>query len=125
MASPEHDHDHAAHEQPGREHAHGHPGHGEAGHIHDASCAVAHGSAEAPAEAKVLAAVFASPVARFLLRYGADAGYRPVLVEPDPDRARRAAGDGFELTGSLDGIAGATTDVVLTDHHRPELGIQL
>jgi xanthine dehydrogenase accessory factor len=99
--------------------------HGDAGHVHDASCAVAHGVVTAPAQDRVLAAVFASPVASFLLRYGADAGYRAVLVEPDPDRARNAAAEGFELAGSLESIAGATTDVVLTDHHRPELGVQL
>jgi xanthine/CO dehydrogenase XdhC/CoxF family maturation factor len=93
--------------------------------VHDASCAVAHGTVAAPLQDKVLVAVFASPVASYLLRYGADAGYRPVLVEPDPDRAKNAVAEGFELTGSLDGIAGATTDVVVTDHHRPELGVQL
>lgn len=78
-----------------------------------------------PAEDKVLAAVFATPVASYLLRYGADAGYRAVLVEPDPERAKTVTADGFELAASLDGIAADRTDVVVTDHHRPELGIQL
>src|SRR5215469_15321986 len=58
---------------------HGHHGdetHGHEDHVHDASCSVAHGTASGPAEAKVLAAVFASPVASYLLRYGSDAGYR-------------------------------------------------
>ena len=50
----------------------------------DPSCEVAHGTAPAPATAgRVLVAVFASPVAGFLLRYARDAGYRTVLVEPD------------------------------------------
>ena len=78
-----------------------------------------------PAEDKVLAAVFATPVASYLLRYGADAGYRAVLVEPDPERAKTVTADGFELAASLDGIAADRTDVVVTDHHRAELGIQL
>ncbi len=119
MASSEHDqHGH---------HPHGHDdGNGDhGGHVHDESCAVAHGAVPPPAAAKVLAAVFASPVASYLLRYGADAGYRVVLVEPDPERAKAADTDGIELTGSLDGIAGDSTDVVVTDHHRPELGAQL
>jgi xanthine dehydrogenase accessory factor len=93
--------------------------------VHDPSCEVAHGTAPAPAGDKVLAAVFASPVSSYLLRYAADAGYRPVLVEPEPERAKAALADGIELAESLDGIAGGGTDVVVTDHHRPELGVLL
>jgi xanthine dehydrogenase accessory factor len=117
------DHEHHGHEHHG--HGNAHPAHGEEGHVHDASCAMAHGDIPAPASDKVLAAVFASPVASYLLRYAADAGYRAVLVEPDPERAKTVTADGFELAGSLAGIAGAATDVVLTDHHRHELGEQL
>lgn len=104
------------------DHPHEHPGEG---HVHDASCAVAHGTVPAPAEDKVLAAVFATPVASYLLRYGADTGYRAVLVEPDPERAKTVTADGFEVATSLDGIVADGTDVVVTDHHRPELGVQL
>jgi len=108
-------------------HGHDHGGHEHASdeHVHDASCAVAHGTVPAPAEDKVLAAVFATPVASYLLRYGADAGYRAVLVEPDPERAKTVTANGFEVATSLDGIPADGTDVVVTDHHRPELGIQL
>jgi xanthine dehydrogenase accessory factor len=116
MASSEQDHSHDGHQ---------HPAHGHEGHVHDSSCEVAHGTAVAPAEEKIVAAVFATPVASYLLRYAADAGYRAVLVEPDPERAKAVSADGFELAGSLDGIPAAVTDVVLTDHHRPELGVQL
>jgi len=94
-------------------------------HVHDASCAVAHGTARGPAEDKVLVAVFASPVASYLLRYGADAGYRAVLVEPDPGRSQSLAPDGFDLAGSLADIEADSADVVVTDHHRPELGVLL
>jgi xanthine dehydrogenase accessory factor len=104
---------------------HGGQNHGHEDHVHDASCAVAHGTAGAPAENKVLVAVFASPVASYLLRYGADAGYRAVLVEPDPERSKSVAADGFELAESLDGIDPDNADVVVTDHHRPELGVLL
>jgi xanthine/CO dehydrogenase XdhC/CoxF family maturation factor len=121
MASSEHehgDHEHGHHE-------HGHHEHGEAGHVHDESCAVAHGTAPAPAVDKVLVAVFATPVASYLLRYGADAGYRPVLIEPDPERAKEATADGIELADGLEGLPADRIDLVVTDHHRPELGVQL
>jgi xanthine/CO dehydrogenase XdhC/CoxF family maturation factor len=94
-------------------------------HEHDPSCAVAHGHAEAPAEDKVLVAVFHTPVAGFLLRYASDAGYRAVLMEPDPDLASRAKAEGADLADSIDSFAPGTADVVLTDHHRDELGVQL
>jgi xanthine dehydrogenase accessory factor len=94
--------------------------------VHDDSCAVAHGgAAPVPAGAKVLAAVFATPVASFLLRYAADVGYRAILIEPDPDRAKAAATDGIELADAVDATMAAVADVVVTDHHRPELGTQL
>ncbi len=70
--------------------------------------------------------VFASPVAGFLLRYGGDAGYWTVLVEPDPERATAvgdlaAAAEDAVRRSYPDGRA----DVVVTDHHRPELGPML
>lgn len=103
-------------------------------------CAVAHGAAPAatttaassqagspagsPATDRTLVAVFASPVAAFLLRYGADAGFRGLLVEPDPDRAAGAAMWGFQALPQVpEDLEGA--DVVVTDHHRGELGAVL
>ena len=73
---------------------------------------------------RLLVAVFASPVSDFLLRYAADVGYRTVLVEPDAGRAAGRAADGTvrgfaELDAEL---AAGTADVVVTDHHRDELG---
>jgi xanthine dehydrogenase accessory factor len=94
-------------------------------HDHDPTCEVAHGQAEAPAGDKVLITVFASPVASYLLRYAGDAGFRAVLLEPDPARAAAASADGAELVASMDAFAPGTADVVVTDHHRDELGVQL
>ncbi len=93
----------------------------------DPACEVAHGHAPVPVPGreKVLVAVFATPVARFLMQYASDAGYRAVLVEPDPDRARAAKGEGAVLADGMDGFAPDTADVVVTDHHRPELGVVL
>jgi xanthine/CO dehydrogenase XdhC/CoxF family maturation factor len=91
----------------------------------DPACDIAHGAAPPPADEKVLVAVLASPVADFLLRYGADAGYRAVLAEPDPDRAQAAKAAGAVLADSTDGFPPGVADVVVTDHHRPELGAAL
>ena len=158
----------------------------------DPACDVAHGRAEVPASTRTLVAVFTSPVARFLLSYARDAGYRAVLLEPDaghtppgPDgepsapepsapgtsadqtsadetsadetsadetradrpsadgtradrpsadetsadgpggdgtRADRPSADGFTTAASLAGLADEATDIVVCDHHRPELG---
>ena len=87
----------------------------------DPACDVAHGTAPAPVVSRTLVAVFASPVAGYLLRYAADAGFRPVLVDPDPGRAHPDEA-GVAVASSLDGYLDHTTDVVVTDHHRPELG---
>ena len=65
---------------------------------------------------RVLVAVFASPVADVLLRWAPELGYRTVLLDPDP--ARGAPVTRFaEVEGDL-----ADADVVVTDHHRDELG---
>jgi xanthine dehydrogenase accessory factor len=95
----------------------------------DSACDVAHGTApaSAPGEAdqRVLVAVFASPVADFLLRYGHDLGYRTVLVEPELRRARHAAEAGVMVETAMLAYPAGSADVVVTDHHRPELGIML
>ncbi|MFI7341039.1 XdhC family protein [Streptomyces sp. NPDC050085] len=71
--------------------------------------AVAHGATPANRPERTLVAVFDSPVAAFLLRYAADAGFRTVLVDP---------AQGRPVPADLDD----TADIVVTDHHRPELG---
>jgi xanthine dehydrogenase accessory factor len=92
----------------------------------DPACEVAHGHTPEPDKAdKVLVAVFASAVAELLMRYAADAGYQAVLVEPDPDRAAAAKASGAVLVDGVDGWAAGAADVVVTDHHRAELGVQL
>jgi xanthine dehydrogenase accessory factor len=89
----------------------------------DPSCDVAHGTAEVPAvTGRVLVAVFASPVAGFLLRYARDAGYRPVLVEPDAERAKALLDAAAEVHDGVASHPDGPADVVVCDHHRPELG---
>ncbi len=113
-----HDHGHGAH-------AHGGPAHGEEGHVHDAACAVAHGTEPAPSLDRTLVAIFANPVSAYLLRYAADAGYRAVLVEPDTDLAKEAGESGIEVRTGIGSLPDDRSDVVVTDHHREELGVML
>jgi xanthine/CO dehydrogenase XdhC/CoxF family maturation factor len=78
----------------------------------------------APSGDRTLVAVFAGPVSGYLLRYAADAGYRALLVEPDPGRADAARMAGFPVLNAVpEDLDGA--DVVVTDHHRGELGVAL
>jgi xanthine dehydrogenase accessory factor len=70
---------------------------------------------------RTLVAVFASPVADLLLRYGRDLGYRTVLVEPERARVSDEAATAAEVLTRFPAL-GQDTDVVATDHHRAELG---
>ncbi|RBY74734.1 xanthine dehydrogenase [Geodermatophilus sp. TF02-6] len=82
----------------------------------DPTCGVAHGAPSAEVSGRALVAVFASPVAAVLLRWAPELGFRTVLLDPDPGR-------GGEVTGLAEvDLDLADADVVVTDHHRPELG---
>ena len=89
------------------------------------ACDVAHGAAPELTPGRVLVAVFASPVAELLLYYARDAGYRPVLVEPDADRAKVALDVVAAVEDRVRSHPDGPADVVVTDHHRPELGLVL
>jgi xanthine dehydrogenase accessory factor len=91
----------------------------------DPACAVARGEQAVDGEdGRTLVTVFASPVASFLLHFAHDLGYRTVLIEPDTERVddaiRRHADTIVEAADekSVD----TTADVVVTDHHRDDLG---
>ncbi|MPZ59767.1 MAG: xanthine dehydrogenase [Propionibacteriales bacterium] len=89
----------------------------------DPACALAHGD-RSDDEPRTVVAVFASPVAGYLLHFARDAGFRTVLVEPRPDEHDHGARSHADAV--LAGCDGAelneTADVVVCDHHRPELG---
>jgi xanthine dehydrogenase accessory factor len=72
---------------------------------------------------RLLVAVFASPVAEVLVRWGTELGFRTVLVEPGESaadvRADRIARGFADIE---DELTGGSADVVVTDHHRDELG---
>jgi xanthine dehydrogenase accessory factor len=74
-----------------------------------------------------LIAVFESPVSEMLFRFGVELGFRTVLVEPDPTRlagAPRPHGDTF-VSDLVAAAPDEYTDILLTDHHRPEIGALL
>jgi xanthine dehydrogenase accessory factor len=77
---------------------------------------------------RVLVAVYASPVAAALATIGRQLGYHVVLVEPDP-RLRNSASWAEQAVADLAGLDGepelAAADVVVTDHHRDDLGVHL
>ncbi|MFA9444948.1 XdhC family protein [Egicoccus sp. AB-alg6-2] len=90
----------------------------------DPACDVAHGDGDPePAERKVLVAVYANAVASYLLHWGRELGFRTVLLEPDPSRvtrAHRAGADEVSHDPARVEVTGA--DVVVTDHHRDDIG---
>ena len=94
-------------------------------HDEDPACSIASGRTEAPeASDRTLVAVFSSPVAAFLMHFAHDLGFRTVLLEPDAaavaDDVRRHADTVVEAPDEK--AIDATADVVLTDHHRDDLG---
>ncbi|HWG64837.1 MAG TPA: XdhC family protein [Streptosporangiaceae bacterium] len=92
----------------------------------DPACDVAHGHRADADTDRTLVAVFASPVAGYLLHFARDAGYRAVLAEPDPDRAHAATVPaGVLVTADAGKYLDETADLVVTDHHRPEIGVVL
>lgn len=94
-------------------------------HVEDPACGVAHGAPAPAIDTRTLIAVFASPVAEFLLRFGADAGFRTILLEPDAERAKAANVPGAEIVLEPPAETDESADVVVTDHHRAELGTVL
>lgn len=83
----------------------------------DIACAMAHGDIPAPQGDRRLVAVFASPVALQLVHLAAHVGYECSVLDPSAEL------DGVPCfrTAAEAGIDD-TTDVVVTDHDRPELG---
>ena len=86
--------------------------------------AIAHGQAPAPVDGRTVVAVFSSPVARTLLRFARETGFRTVLYEPVPENvteADRELADAV-VNAADPALLHGDADVVVTDHHRSELG---
>ena len=89
----------------------------------DPLCDLAHGVGPAPTADRTLVAVFASPVAAYLLHFGRHLGFRTVLVDPVPVADPPPAD---QIAAALDpSFVDGTADIVVTDHDRPELGTVL
>jgi len=93
----------------------------------DPACATAHGDLPPDHGPRTLVAVFETPVAEHLIRFAADLGYRTVLVEPQPRLLAGTPKPHGDQTVASVSAAGLDehTDVVVTDHDRPELGAML
>jgi len=74
-----------------------------------------------------LVVVFESPTAEVMLRLAVEVGFQAVLVEPDETRLQgtpRPHGDRVVHDLAAAGLD-ESTDVVLSDHHRAEIGAVL
>ena len=89
------------------------------------ACGVAHvHSPQDRADDRRMVVAYASPLALHLLSWGRELGFTTVLVEPDATRVtaeHRAAADAVSHA-SGDVEVSARTDVVISDHHREDLG---
>jgi xanthine dehydrogenase accessory factor len=88
----------------------------------DPACAMAHGDLPPDVPPRTLVAVFAAPVAAYLLHFGRDLGYRVVLVEPDLDRVTADHSYDHVASAPDPSFVDDSADVVICDHDRSELG---
>ena len=100
------------------EHQHQHS-HDHAAGDGDLACAIAHGDVPAPTGERRLVAVFDSPVSRELAHFAAHVGYEVVVLEPT---GAADAGPFAVVTDAASAALDDRTDVVVTNHDRPELG---
>ena len=83
----------------------------------DIACAIAHGEVAPPTPDRRLVAVFASPVALQLVHLAAHVGFDCGVVDPARDLPGAST-----FRSALEAGVDEHTDVVVTDHDRPELG---
>lgn len=83
----------------------------------DIACAMAHGQVPVPTGDRRLVAVFASPVSMQLVHLAAHVGYECVVLDPVQDLEGATT-----VRTAAEAAIDAATDVVVTDHDRPELG---
>src|SRR5215204_6526836 len=86
---------------------------------HDPACDMAHGLIPAPMRGRRLVAVFASAVSTELVHFAAHVGFDALTLEPDPRRQVDVPNFVADLTSAG---CDENTDIVVTDHDRPELG---
>ncbi|HEX3829263.1 MAG TPA: XdhC family protein [Sporichthyaceae bacterium] len=91
------------------------------------ACLVAHGAEdETPPPPRSMVVVYAGQTGQYLAAFAAACDYRVTVVEPDPGMAARARSWAPDL---VEDVAATRTDngtdVVVTDHHRHDLGTVL
>jgi xanthine/CO dehydrogenase XdhC/CoxF family maturation factor len=71
-----------------------------------------------------LITVFVTPVTEFLLHFGRDLGYETIMMDPDSGRLAWAEWRYADQVATVptEEFVDRDTDVVVTDHDRPELG---
>lgn len=90
----------------------------------DVGCAIAQGDVEIDVTDRRLVAVYATPLSHVMLHWARELGFDTALVEPDIARHDEpATAHAARITGDASAVAvDAGTDVVVTDHHRDDLG---
>jgi xanthine dehydrogenase accessory factor len=90
----------------------------------DPACAMAHGDLPPEVGKRRLITVFVTPVTEFLLHFGRDLGYETIMMDPDSGRLAWAEWRYADqvCTVPTEEFVDRTTDVVVTDHDREELG---
>jgi xanthine/CO dehydrogenase XdhC/CoxF family maturation factor len=88
---------------------------------------MAHGDLPPEVGQRTLVAVFVTPVTEFLLHFARDLGYKTVMIDPDSGRLAWAEWRYADEVGTVptEEFVTRDTDVVFTDHDRPELGVTL
>ncbi len=90
------------------------------------ACLTAHGAPGEAPTGRSLVLVYAGELSRHLLAMAEACGYRCSVVEPDPDLAEVATGWAATVVKEPAGVdTDPDTDVVVTDHHRADLGTVL
>jgi Xanthine and CO dehydrogenases maturation factor, XdhC/CoxF family len=90
----------------------------------DPYCAMARGELPPDVGPRRLVCVFVTPVTEFLLHFARDLGWETVMMDPDTSRLAWAEwryADKVYSVPTADWVD-RTTDVVVTDHDREELG---
>ncbi len=85
---------------------------------------MAHGQLPPDVGRRRLVAVFVTPVTEFLLHFARDLGWETVMMDPDSSRLAWAEWRYADQVGTVptEEFVDRDTDVVITDHDRPELG---
>ena len=85
---------------------------------------MAHGELPPEVGPRRLICVFVTPVTEFLLHFGRDLGYETIMMDPDSSRLAWAEWRYADQIYSVptEEFVDRTTDVVVTDHDREELG---